>query len=90
MSTDPRQVAVAEAERVAGRRIDRRRAYSVIDGKVCIRVTFSTDCSGCVTDDFWDGRLLGCHECGFTCRRRVEQWVPLHDSRDTGTAGGGA
>lgn len=59
----------AHAEALAGRRLDRRRNYAVIDGDVCESVEWSQQCSGCYGS--------GCDECGYKGRRRCGQWAPL-------------
>lgn len=72
-----------EAERLAGRRLDRRRAYAKRrDGSPCDisgsyvfeLIRFTTECSGC------DGG--GCRECGHKGRSRHAQWVPLLSTED--------
>lgn len=77
---DDRQIAVSEAERLLGRRVDRRRKYALIDGGVCEFTAFTTACSGCDEGYEYGGngtRGAGCFECGFTGRRRVEIWTPV-------------
>ena len=72
------------AEAVAGRRLDRRRAYAIIDGRVHRLVRWSEDCSGC-TEYSMGYRIFGpagCDECGYTGKRRRREWVPLMPSED--------
>ena len=62
------------AEAIAGRRLDRRRGYAIIMGRVCESARWSSACSGCSEDG--SDRGLGCDECGYTGRRRQSIWVP--------------
>lgn len=67
------------AEALAGRRLDRRRCYAIMDGEVLELLRLSTGCPGCC-DEAWlyaDARGFGCDECGHTGRRRWGHWVPL-------------
>lgn len=64
--------------------------FKIIDGEKCAIVRFTRSCSGCTetsdgynvngydTDPKW-GCLIGagCHECGYTGKRRIEMWVPV-------------
>lgn len=66
------------AEMIAGRRLDRRRAYAIIDGEVAESCMWSQACSGCYEGrDSHNATGNGCSECGYTGRRRLGQWVPL-------------
>lgn len=58
-----------EADKIAGRRLDRRRAYAVIDGEVHGLVRWTAKCSGC------DGG--GCTECGYHGVVRDGAYCPL-------------
>jgi len=87
---DMRELDVEEAERLAGRRLDRRRTYATTaDGKpdaecggalVFEVARWSQACSGC-----HDGPNVlastgsGCNECGFTGRALNAQWLPIQD-----------
>lgn len=67
------------AEAVAGRRLDRRRNYALIEGQVCIQAEWSTHCSGCTEvpeSTSAPDRGMGCDECGYTGRRRERMWLP--------------
>ena len=57
------------AEGLCGKRLDRRKNYAIIEGKVAESVSWTQECSGC------DG--CGCEECGHhgKCRRGI--WVAL-------------
>lgn len=63
------------ADGIAGRRLDRRCSYAIIKGDVCELVRFSMSCSGC--NEGMGEKGAGCHECGYTGRSRVSQWVPI-------------
>lgn len=63
------------AERIAGRRLDRRKNYAIINGTVCMSATWTGACSGCTND--LSGRGMGCHECGYHGRLRQSMWVPI-------------
>lgn len=74
----------AEAEALAGRRLDRRRRFAIIAShgdapQLCEIAKGSIACSGCsetpeMTASPWRG--MRCRECGYTGRRRHSQWVP--------------
>lgn len=71
-----------EADKRAGRRLDRRRAWAFIDGELCSVVRWTGKCSGCSDDDPYSGRGFGCDECGYHGVVRMAEWVP-----DMGGAG---
>lgn len=71
---DSRQISVERAEQIAGKRLDRRRRYAVIEDELCAGYSFTQRCSGCAYDD---GTNEGCDECGYTGKRRHHQWAPL-------------
>jgi len=52
------------------------RTWRGVDGFI---IKFTTDCSGC--NDYSEGVLVagpfGCHECGYTGKRRRTEWVPF-------------
>lgn len=69
-----------DAERITGKRLDRRRRYEVFGGEVGEVVSFVDACSGCTeVGDYESGpeRGGGCHECGYTGRRRQTHFVPV-------------
>ena len=69
------------AEKVAGHRLDRRRKYAIIDGQVHELARWTEECSGCT--EYSMGHKIygpaGCHECGYTGKRRHQMWVPTRD-----------
>lgn len=73
---DERPITWEAADAMAGKRLDRRRNYMVISGKVCESSDWSSPCSGC-SDDFCSGRGGGCRECGYTGKRRDGMWIPV-------------
>jgi hypothetical protein len=75
---DDRPATYEQADRQAGRRLDRRRNYAIIDGLVAESCQWSHACSGCYEGHNIDsGTGNGCNECGYTGRRRSGAWVPL-------------
>lgn len=63
-----RPLSWRQADEIAGRRLDRRKNYCVIDGQVCSEIRWTSSCSGC------DGG--GCQECGYHGRVRNGYWMP--------------
>lgn len=59
---------------LAGRRMDRRKSYAIVDGKVCSMVRWTARCSGCSI--FAEGKSFGCEECGYHGVVRNGAWVP--------------
>ena len=76
------------AERLNGAKLDRRRRYAIIHGRVCFLVSYTSACSGCNEGNEHGGgeRGDGCGECGFTGVRRNETWVPLDPGHMHGSA----
>ena len=73
-----------DAERIAGRRLDRRRNYAIIDGAVCELVSWTQRCSGCSPCDPYNvGNGSGCEECGYTGKRRHYEWWALVTAQET-------
>ncbi|QDP20690.1 hypothetical protein [Bradyrhizobium cosmicum] len=70
-----RTISWARADRIAGRRLDRRKNYCVIEGHVCSAVTWTQRCSGC-SEGLLDDRGGGCGECGHHGVVRCSQWLP--------------
>lgn len=72
-----------DAERIAGCKLDRRRNYAIINGEVCESAGWSQACSGCYEGYESNSACgIGCHECGYTGRRRCAMWVPLGVASD--------
>lgn len=71
---DERPLSWEQADKIAGRRLDRRKNYCVIDGKVCSEIRWTSPCSGCSDGSGADG--MGCHECGYHGRVRNGFWAP--------------
>jgi len=62
---------------------EKKRVMVVKRGKVFGFVgTWTQNCSGCT--DYVDGQQvcgpMGCHECGYTGKRRISMWFPLPKS----------
>ena len=75
---DDRPSTFEEADRIAGQRLDRRKAYAIIDGEVRESATWSQACSGCYEGrDISHGTGSGCRECGYTGRCRRGWWAPI-------------
>lgn len=78
---DDRPIPWERVDALAGRRVDRRRNYAVIDGQVHEAQQFSRACSGCYDGPHtYDAEGFGCSECGYTGRRREGFWHPLDSS----------
>jgi hypothetical protein len=65
---DERPLSWERADEIAGRRLDRRKNYVVIEGQVCSSIRWTATCSGC------DGG--GCEECGYHGKVRNGCWMP--------------
>lgn len=76
---DDRPQTYEAAEAICGHKLDRRKNYAIIQGKVCGSVYFTTACSGCVGDDDFvsPSRGGGCAECGYTGKVRQSNWIPI-------------
>jgi len=66
---DDTPVSIEKIEELAGRKLDRRKSYAVVEGVVCDSAQWSQPCSGCSG--------TGCHECGYHGNVRCGQWIPL-------------
>lgn len=82
-----RELTITEAENIAGVRLDRRRKYAANhDGAADINTgakvyelhTETGLCSGCACDCHpgCNHGASGCHECGYTGKRRSQMWIP--------------
>ena len=89
---DPRQLSIEVAEAYAGRRLDRRKKYALLeDMGICVSAEWTESCTGCFEGGenmglahhyLYDIKArcyigAGCEECGYTGKRRVKMWVPL-------------
>lgn len=76
---DDQPSSYEEAERLIGRRLDRRKVFAIIDGEVFESCSWSQACSGCCDDreNISCERGSGCFECAYTGRSRRFQWVPV-------------
>jgi hypothetical protein len=84
------------AEKIAGRKLDRRKSYAIIDGQVCESFVMVRSCSGCCElGDYGSGSEnykrdpkhdcligMGCEECGYTGKRRDGSWMPIDPPTD--------
>jgi hypothetical protein len=74
---DDRPLSWAEGDARAGRRLDRRKSWAFIEGRLCETVSWSCACSGCYGGyDGHSARGMGCAECGYQGRVRNRLWVP--------------
>jgi len=74
---DDRPMTWPDADLKAGQRLDRRKSWAFVEGKLCEAVSWSGACSGCY--EGYDGdsaRGGGCDECGYQGRARNSAWVP--------------
>lgn len=75
---DDRPVSWADADKMAGRRLDRRKAWAFVEGELCELCSWTQACSGCSYGFEYgsDNRGGGCHECGHHGVVRRSSWVP--------------
>lgn len=69
----------ADADKIAGHHVDRRKCYAIISGELHEKVEWSSHCTGCTEVPEMTRppeRGMGCHECGYTGRVRCGSWVP--------------
>lgn len=75
---DDRTLSWGEADKLAGRRLDRRKNWAFISGRLCDSVTYTRNCSGCSYDtDYGSERGGGCEECGYHGVIRCSEWIPV-------------
>ena len=87
-----RPMSWEEADKRAGFRLDRRKAWAFIPEtstlgvpELCEQISFTAECSGCAdTEDFYSssGKGGGCRECGYTGKRRQVYFVPVCSDAD--------
>lgn len=79
-------------DKIRYRRVDDRRVRVVMhDGFEGFMVRWTDACTGCFEyvdghapmGSVWDSKAkchvgVGCHECGYTGKRRREEWVPFN------------
>lgn len=64
------------ADAIAGARVDRRRNYCIMDGKLHESTTWTDTCSGCTDGgEYWEGPGMGCRECGYHGVVRNSMWI---------------
>jgi len=66
---------------LAGRRMDRRKSWAIVMGKLCGKVSYRAVCSGCA-NDLYQARGFGCTECGYHGVVINSMWVPEQHIRD--------
>jgi len=71
---DERPVSWDRIDALAGRRVDRRKSYAIIEGELCSMTRWTDRCSGCSI--FAEGNGFGCEECGYHGVVRYGAWVP--------------
>lgn len=79
LSFHDREIPIESVEKLAGKRLDRRKSYAVIRGEVCELASWTGPCSGCRShsgDTYQRG--MGCYECGYTGKRREAVWVSIN------------
>lgn len=76
-------LTIQDAERLHGKKLDRRRKYFLWDERVCVDGKFTVSCSGCFDAGDYGGLAhnyeydkkaqcrigAGCSECGYTGKR---------------------
>lgn len=62
-------ITYSEGEEFCGFKLDKRKNYCIVEGKMCESIEWSQECSGC------DGG--GCSECGYHGRSAKGMWYPV-------------
>lgn len=72
-------LSIEDAEKIAGKRLDRRRKYFIWMGDVCFNEKYTGACSGCSDDSEYAIASIGggCFECGYTGKRISFVPVPI-------------
>lgn len=76
---------MAERRRYRENHLGGRSLVVVVDGEEGYVIRYTRSCSGCDETGEYTGpseRGSGCEECGYTGKRRSEEWVPF----DVGTS----
>lgn len=71
---DDQPLSWDEADKRAGFRLDRRKAWAFVEGELCEAVSWTQSCSGCNYES--EARGGGCDECGYHGVVRNSMWVP--------------
>lgn len=68
-----------KAEKIAGKRLDKRGSYCILDGEVLRLTKWTSACSGCTPDDPYSNVNIGCgcYECGGTGKRIISDFLPI-------------
>ena len=68
-----------EAEKIHGKKLDRRRNYGIVNGLVSALHWHTAACSGCADDSEYScaSRGSGCGECGYHGVVRSGMYIPL-------------
>jgi len=76
---DDKPMSWQDADKQAGFRLDRRKAWAFVDQELCEMCRWTDTCSGCSCDCgcYGDHGNAGCEECGYTGRSRRGQWIPF-------------
>lgn len=77
---DDHPCSYEEAERISGKKLDRRKNYAIIKGRVFESGSWSRACSGCYEGFYSNApneRGSGCYECGYTGRSIESMWLPI-------------
>lgn len=78
---DDRPSTYEAAEKIAGIKLDRRKNYAIIEGRVAESCRWSQACRGCYEGHGIDSaRGYGCNEYGYTGRCQGS-WVPIVTNR---------
>lgn len=73
---DERQSSFEAADALAGRRVDRRRNYCIMDGKLHEAASWTQPCADCTDGgEYPSGPGVGCSECGYHGVVRSGMWV---------------
>lgn len=71
---DETPLAWIDADQRAGFRLDRRKAWAFVEGRLCEMISWTDACSGCRYG--FKERGSGCNECGHHGVVREAMWVP--------------
>ena len=91
-----KEITAIEAEKIVGLRLDRRKKYATTEngktdgttGAIIFELAkWTSPCSGCSCEceygcEYCGKAGGGCHECGYTGKRRNSFWVPAGGTID--------